>query len=320
MKNIFLLVSVLFLMACSDGGVETISRPMEPEVNALLSEVEALENGLSQQLIMRNATSDERSMIKKDLELARILGIMLNERPTDTQASTELFKVLKRMESFPFSSRDAGLFERVIYNLKITLDKYATIQGLNMEGIEFDLFAFRFSPNKLEPFQSLKYFTESSDWIVRSHRGKFFAQAGTNKKKAEAWLFSPVLNLENSRKLKLTVTHTVRTPEWENFKLKISTDYDGADPKNGTWTEFSLKPKGYNETGNWTNLESAPIDLSEFEGKKITIAFQFLGTENSRTTWQVVGINIKGSGEAIKTEKLTITYEPSELQQEEGDN
>lgn len=307
-KLIGLLLVLSICTSCSDGGVETINKPLSPEVSLLLADVESLEASMADDLILRSSTKEEISNIKYYLKLSRVLGLKLNQSPRDRMAATELFKILKKIEAFPFSSRDAGLFEGVIYRLRITLDKYATIQDLDLEGLEWGLFNFKFAAT-LEPFKTINYFAESALWKFGRGGGKNFAKVESRNKIADAWLFTPVLDLTSSKKQILIITHTVRNPEWENFKVMISTDYLGADPLESTWEEVVIKPTRNVQSNQWVNLVTNPIDVSKYAGKKIVVAFQFKATEKSNSVWEILGVELKGTGDAVKTEELEITYE-----------
>ncbi|MCO4795561.1 MAG: choice-of-anchor J domain-containing protein [Bacteriovoracaceae bacterium] len=309
MKRIIGLLLILILnTSCSDGGVETINKPLSTEVSQLLNDVEALEASMADDLILRASTKEEISTIKNYLLLSRVLGLRLNQSPTDRMAAVELFKVLKKIESFPFSQRDAGLFEGVIHRLRVTLDKYATIQDLNLAGLEWGLFQFTFS-GKLDPFKTIKYFSESPVWKFGRGGGHNFAKVESRNVKADSWLFSPTLDLTTSKKQLLIITHTVRNPEWDKFKVLISTDYDGADPLLSEWTQIIVKPSRSVQRNQWVNLVTNPIDISKFSGKKITLAFQFTADEKSNSVWEILGVEVKGTGDAIKSEELEITYE-----------
>jgi len=311
MKKIFLISMILVLFnSCSDGGVETISKPLGPEVSALHADINQLEVGLSDSLFMRNSTKDEILLMKTYLTQARVLTTRLNSIPSDTMAAKELFLVLKKIEGFPFSARDEGLFENMLFRLRVTLSKFADIQNLDLAGIEWSLLKFQFQ-GKLSPFKTIKMFSESPIWQYGTFKADTYAKADSRGVKADTWLFSPVYDLSGSKKHQLLVKHIVRNPEWENFKLKISTDYDGANPQAATWKELKIKPNRGVSPNQWTTLESSPIDISDYTGKKVVFAFQFLATEKSNSVWEILKLEIKGTGNSVSSEELEVTYEPT---------
>ena len=82
---------------------------------------------------------------------------------------------------------------------------------------------------------------------------------------------------------------------WTNFVLHISTDYDGtSNPTNqGTWTDItSLALWDVDNTtwGNWT--PSGDVDLSSYISSNTYIAYEYLGTANSGSTWEIDNILI----------------------------
>jgi hypothetical protein len=303
---------LLTLFSCSDSGEVTISKPESQEVSSLRIEIQELETALADDLIMGSSTRDEVSNVKDYLLLIRVLSIRLNERPTDQMATTELFKILKKIESFPFTPRDAGLFENLIFRLRVTLAKYSGIQGMDLAGLEWGLYNFKFSKS-LAPYKTIRTFENSPLWKFGSGGGHQFAKVESRGVLADSWLFTPVLNLEKSEKHILVLTHTVRNPEWENFKVLISTDYDGKDPELSIWDEILVKPTRNVANNQWVNLVSKPIDLSKYAGKKIIVAFKFMANERSNSVWEILGLEIKGTGDAIGTQDLEILFEtPSE--------
>lgn len=313
MKQFIALTLMLFtLLGCSDGGEVSIRKEDSKEVASLKVQLQALETAFADDLIMGSSTRDEISVIKDYLLLIRVLSIRLNERPSDKMATTELFKILKKIEAFPFSPRDAGLFEDLIFRLRVTLALYSNIQGMDLAGLEWGLYNFKFAIT-LDPYKVIKKFEKSPAWKFGSGGGHNFAKVESRGVLADSWLFSPVLSLEKSEKHKLIITHTVRNPEWENFRALISTDYDGSDPELATWDEVNIKPTRGVARNQWINLVSKSIDLSKYSGKKIILGFKFTANEKSNSVWEILGLEIKGTGDAVGSENLDISFEtPSE--------
>lgn len=313
MKQFIALTLILLtLLSCSDGGEVLIRKEDSKEVASLKVELQALEVALADDLIMGSSTRDEVSVIRDYLLLIRVLSIRLNERPSDQMATTELFKILKKIEAFPFTPRDGGLFEDLIFRLRVTLALYSGIQGMDLAGLEWGLYNFKFSKS-LDPYKVIKKFEKSPVWKFGSGGGHNFAKVESRGALADSWLFSPVLNLEKSKKHKLIITHTVRNPEWENFRALISTDYDGSDPDLATWDELTIKPTRGVARNQWVNLVTNSIDLSKYSGKNIIIGFKFSANEKSNSVWEILGLEIKGTGDAVSSEDLEISFEtPSE--------
>ncbi len=78
------------------------------------------------------------------------------------------------------------------------------------------------------------------------------------------------------------------------FKVLISSDYDGSsNPNNFTWTDLSSQASF--SDGNWNSVPSGDIDLLNWMGKDVYIAFQFTNTSSASATWEVDDILVTGS-------------------------
>ncbi|MEN8223847.1 MAG: choice-of-anchor J domain-containing protein [Bacteroidota bacterium] len=109
----------------------------------------------------------------------------------------------------------------------------------------------------------------------------------------EDWLISPAMNFNNytSEVLSFQTAHNYTGPALE---VKISTDYDGVDPATASWSDLTatLSP------GNWDWTPSGDIDISEFEGEAVYVAFKYTSTNLEADTWEVDEILITASESA----------------------
>ena len=69
----------------------------------------------------------------------------------------------------------------------------------------------------------------------------------------------------------------------------VSTDYSD-DVKTATWTALTVE--------NWTDgtkwdFISNKIDLSAYNGQKVTIAFKYVSTDNVAPTWEVQNVVVR---------------------------
>jgi len=103
----------------------------------------------------------------------------------------------------------------------------------------------------------------------------------------EDWLVSPAINLSERNNVQLQIREAINYITSHNdMKLLVSSDYQGGDPtQSGTWTELT----GFNRPPGsaWTFFDSGNIDLSDFDGQTITVAFQYLSTTSGAATWEV---------------------------------
>lgn len=119
--------------------------------------------------------------------------------------------------------------------------------------------------------------------------------SGTNYA-AESWLVSPEIDLTKAKKAELVFDGLAKflggNPMSDYFKTKISTDYTN-DVKAATWSEVTVN--GITEsTDGWNFYTVDPIDLAEFVGKKIRIAFQYISTDSNAPTFEIDNLSVKG--------------------------
>lgn len=130
-------------------------------------------------------------------------------------------------------------------------------------------------------------------WKLDSY-GYMKASAYANKANhaAESWLVSPVMNFKKSKAPELLFDHACRfrteTPS-DNLNVMVSTDYSD-DVKTATWTALTVE--------NWTDgtkwdFISNKIDLSAYNGQKVTIAFKYVSTDNVAPTWEVQNVVVR---------------------------
>lgn len=130
-------------------------------------------------------------------------------------------------------------------------------------------------------------------WKLDSY-GYMKASAYANKANhaAESWLVSPVMDFKKSKEPELLFDHACRfrteTPS-DNLNVMVSTDYSD-DVKTATWTALTVE--------NWTDgtkwdFISNKIDLSAYNGQKVTIAFKYVSTDNVAPTWEVQNVIVR---------------------------
>lgn len=106
---------------------------------------------------------------------------------------------------------------------------------------------------------------------------------------SEGWLISPLINLKKATEAYLT---------FDNYCSKFNVDastqcgvFAKADDEQ-EWTELSV-----DEWPNGTFATIANINLSQFVGKKVQIAFQYTSTTASAGTWEIKNFKVTGFGE-----------------------
>lgn len=121
---------------------------------------------------------------------------------------------------------------------------------------------------------------------------KASAYANNANHAAESWLVSPVMDFKKSKEPELLFDHACRfrteTPS-DNLNVMVSTDYSD-DVKTATWTALTVE--------NWTDgtkwdFISNKIDLSAYNGQKVTIAFKYVSTDNVAPIWEVQNVVVR---------------------------
>ena len=156
---------------------------------------------------------------------------------------------------------------------------------------------------------------ENISWQDFSQGGSIkMAKVDASIEGVNTWLFTPKLNVSSKQavlKLKEVTNNLVR----ENFRLKISTDYNGGDPRSSTWEQFDHVPDDFEvEPNSWQSFNSKVIDLSKYYNKTIVIGFQYISNSEEYTAWEIDKLLIEGPGEVFDVYPLEITYEREEEQ------
>lgn len=105
---------------------------------------------------------------------------------------------------------------------------------------------------------------------------------------SESWMISPKFDLAGLSKPSLEfTTWWQNTTSTENYKAYILVDYDGSDITKATKTPLSIV---LNEKASTNSVNT--IDLSSYVGKKITIAFQYVATDDLKGKFEIFGFGI----------------------------
>jgi len=108
----------------------------------------------------------------------------------------------------------------------------------------------------------------------------------------ENWLISPEINLEGETGAILRISETINfITSYEDMKVMIASDFDGSNPtESGNWIHLT----GFNRPpgNNWNVVESGDIDISQFDGQIIHLAFKYISTTGGAAAWQISQITI----------------------------
>ena len=139
---------------------------------------------------------------------------------------------------------------------------------------------------------------DTTNWFVDSFGGDDFVKA-TNYSNGQnvpsnTWLISPAVDLSSASQPILSFETIMKWPG-AALVLHISTDYDGnSNPtQQGTWTDITaLATWDVDNTtwGSWT--PSGDVDLTNYISSTTYIAYEYLGSANSGSTWEIDNIKI----------------------------
>lgn len=139
---------------------------------------------------------------------------------------------------------------------------------------------------------------DTTNWFVESFGGDDFVKASNYSNSqnvpSNMWLISNAVDLSSASQPMLTFETIMKWPG-AALVLHISTDYDGTSnpTQQGTWTDITaLATWDVDNTtwGSWT--PSGDIDLSSYISSTTYIAYEYLGSANSGSTWEIDNIKI----------------------------
>jgi hypothetical protein len=139
---------------------------------------------------------------------------------------------------------------------------------------------------------------DTTNWFTDSFGGDDFVKvsnySNSQNVPSNTWLISPAVDLSSSTQPMLNF-ETIMKYAGAALVLYISTDYNGTSNPNqqGTWTDItSMASWDVDNTswGNWT--PSGDVDLSAYKSANTYVAFEYFGSSNSGSTWEIDNIFI----------------------------
>ena len=139
---------------------------------------------------------------------------------------------------------------------------------------------------------------DTTNWFVDSFSGDDFVKvtnySNSQNVPSNTWLISPAVDLSSASQPMLSFETIMKWPG-SALVLHISTDYDGTSnpTQQGTWTDITaLAIWDVDNTtwGSWT--PSGDVDLTSYISSTTCIAYEYLGSANSGSTWEIDNIKI----------------------------
>lgn len=108
----------------------------------------------------------------------------------------------------------------------------------------------------------------------------------------ENWLVSPEIDLGDRAQVGLEIREAINyITSYSDMQVLVANDYEGGNPNDsGTWVllEGFNRPPG----NSWTFFDSGNIDLSQFDGQSIHIAFKYISTTSGAATWEISAVRL----------------------------
>jgi len=139
---------------------------------------------------------------------------------------------------------------------------------------------------------------DTTNWFVDSYLGDDFVKvtnySNSQNVPSNTWLISPAVDLSSATQPMLSFETIMKWPG-SALVLHISTDYNGTSnpTQQGTWTDITaLATWDVDNTtwGSWT--PSGDVDLTSYISSTTYIAYEYLGSANSGSTWEIDNIKI----------------------------
>ncbi len=308
---ISLFVSAIFaLAACSN--------PKEPsggEFSELANEATEIQESMNRGNLFKSSSTRDKTKIEDLLYEIKVTCLYLQQHP-DSEAAYQRLKIaLKEFDEIQVLSRDNAQINAFLGKVYSVANKTALAHGIKLENFGWALFSYRFSGG-VAPFASLP---SATSWEAAWGLDESYVKAKGYGN--DSWLVSPTFDLSRVRDPGVLVNHTIlldrnnKVPDVfdratilkESFLLLASTNYKpGDDPKDPSIVWHTLDFKTYPNSYDFHYVESPLIDLSGFEGQKVTLAFR-LNLDSNRNgrhypTWQIKKFELIGQGDLGEVE------------------
>lgn len=202
-----------------------------------------------------------------------------------------------------FNGSDTDLPNEGYQLFPLTDGDFTNLEDVGEGGV---LLSEDFQDEALAPFAAFSV-SSAFDWGLDSFEGAFYASInGFSQEGGDAsndWLISPALNFDEADEETLTFDNRKRF-SGPDLIVKVSTNYSGSgSPEAADWTDITDEVTLDTTTDDFDFVASGEIDLSDFAGEAVYIAFQYVsdGVEEG----EAAGIQIdnvavqEGSGDGF---------------------
>lgn len=129
-------------------------------------------------------------------------------------------------------------------------------------------------------------------WSWKEYNGNHYLNGSSHlgsANAAEAYAISPVISLEGATGCSVSFDHAARFQTNLRRDCGLMVRLEGATD----WTSLTIPQ--WPEAGAWKFANSGDISLAAYDGKKIQLAFKYVGTASEADTWEIQNLVIKGT-------------------------
>lgn len=135
-------------------------------------------------------------------------------------------------------------------------------------------------------------------WNHGTFNGTGFMKASGYAKKVnnavESWLISPTIHLLNADGTKPDIVEMSFDQAINAYFGDVTAETSVKIEVDGNWTKLEVSYPAA-PAGGYTEFQNNKIDLSQYTGKTVKIAFVYSSTETNAGTWEVNNFSVKGS-------------------------
>lgn len=127
---------------------------------------------------------------------------------------------------------------------------------------------------------------------------------GSTKYESESWLISPCIELPTDKSCVVSFSHAAKFfQDTKQMSMWISANYDESAPEDAQWTRLVIPT--YPTGNNWNWFDSGEIDLSEYKGQNVNIAFCYKSNTNYAPQWEIKNFSVMVSN-SMSVENVSI--------------